>query len=70
MGPYRRGASRAGESNPPHMVYGSSRQSFTANTLLAGQEGTHGQRDKRAKQQQGGQMGAGRGVFTNREGMR
>lgn len=37
--------SRVGVSNPPHMVYGSSRQSFTANTLLAGRGDTHGQHD-------------------------
>lgn len=39
------------------MVYGSSRQSFTANTLLAGQEGTYGQHDTRDKQQQGNSRG-------------
>lgn len=38
--------SRVGVSNPPHMVYGSRRQSFTANTLLAGRgEHTNGQHD-------------------------
>lgn len=40
------GVFRVGGSNVPHMVYGNSRQSFTANTLLAGTEEAYRQYDR------------------------